>query len=515
MASLSEGNNLGDVLYGEFQDKFSREVVTVESGQDLELGAVVGKRLKVIPTTGTAGANTGDGTLTGVTGGGDTQLGTYTLTCASVPDGAAVVPTTGTAGGGNTGDGTVTGVADGGAAAVGTYTLTCIEVPAGAAVVPATGTAGGGNTGDGTMTGVADGGAAAVGTYTLTCIEVPAGAAVVPATGTAGGGNTGAGTMTAVADGGVAKIGVYNMICTDASVSGSEVFQVTDPDGLLLAPATVGVAYVNAQINFTLNDGGADFIVGDTFTVTVTEADHDAGTFQVVDPAGNELPPATVGVAYTNAQLDFTINDGAADFIVTDTFTVVVTAADHDAGTFSVVDPSGNELPNATVGVAYTNAQLDFTINDGAADFIATDSFTVVVTEADHDAGTFHVVAPNGEALPDATVGVAYTNEQINLTINDGAADFVAGDTFTIPVTAGTGYVVELAPAAVDGSQTPAGFLIAAADASLAAVEAVAIVRGAQVVTDNLAWPAGITVDQKAAAIAELKLLGIVARTEA
>ncbi|MFH2100358.1 MAG: head decoration protein, partial [Pseudomonadota bacterium] len=135
MASLSEGNNLGDVLYGEFQDKFSREVVTVESGQDLELAAVVGKRLKVIPTTGTAGANTGDGTLTAVTGGEDTQLGTYTLTCIEVPEGAAVVPATGTAGA-NTGDGTMTGVADGGASQIGTYTLTCIEVPEGAAVVP-------------------------------------------------------------------------------------------------------------------------------------------------------------------------------------------------------------------------------------------------------------------------------------------------------------------------------------------------------------------------------------------
>ncbi|MFH2098515.1 MAG: head decoration protein, partial [Pseudomonadota bacterium] len=371
---------------------------------------------------------------------------------------AAVFPATGTAGA-NTGDGTMTGVADGGAAQIGTYTLTCIEVPEGAAVVPATGTAGA-NTGDGTMTGVADGGAAQIGTYTLTCIEVPEGAAVVPATGTAGGGNTGAGTMTGVADGGVAKIGTYNMICTDATVSGSEIFQVTDPDGLLLAPATVGVAYVNAQINLTINDGGADFIVGDTFTVVVTEADHNAGTF-------------------------------------------------------SVVDPDGNELPNATVAVAYTNAQLNFTINDGAADFIAGDTFTLAVTEADHDAGTFSVLAPNGEALPNATVGVAYVNDQINLTLTDGAADFIAGDTFTIPVTAGTGYVVELAPSAVDGTQVPYGFLIAAVDASLAAVEAVAIVRGAQVITENLAWPAGITVDQKAAAIAELKLLGIVARTKA
>jgi len=417
MGSTTEGTYLGDALKDEAPNKFSREAVTVESGQDLAICAVVGARLKTIPTTGAAGAgNAGDGTMTGVAGGEDTQLGTYTLTCVAVPDGAAVVP--------------------------------------------ATGTAGGGNTGDGTMTGVSDGGAAQAGTYTLTCIAVPEGAAVVPATGTAGGGNTGAGTMTGVADGGVAKIGTYNLICTDASVSGSEVFQVTDPDGLLLAPATVGVAYTGEQLAFTINDGGADFIVGDTFTVPVTEAAHDSGTFQVEDPAGNLLAPATVGAAYAGEQLAFTINDGATDFEAGDTFTVVVTAADHDSGTFTVL-------------------------------------------------------APNGEALPDATVGAAYAGDQLNFTINDGAADFEAGDTFTVAVTAGTGKVVELDPDAVDGSQVAYGFLIAAVDASTADTAAVAIVRHAQVVTDNLAWPSGITADQKAKAIAELKMLGIVARTEA
>jgi len=461
MGSTTEGAYLGDALKDEAPNKFSREAVTVESGQDLAICAVVGARLKTIPTTGAADAgNTGDGTMTGVTGGEDTQLGTYTLTCVAVPDGAAVVPAAGTAGGGNAGDGTMTGVSDGGAAEVGTYTLTCISVPAGAAVVPATGTAGGGNTGDGTMTGVADGGAAQVGTYTLTCISVPDGAAVVPATGTAGGGNTGNGTMTGVSDGGDAQLGTYTLTCVNAAVSGSEIFQV-------------------------------------------------------VDPLGNSLPDATVGAAYTNAQLALTLNDGAVDFIVGDTFTVVVAAADHNAGTFQVVDPAGNELPNATVAVAYTNAQLAFTINDGATDFEAGDTFTVTVTAADHDSGTFAVLAPNGEALPDATVGTAYAGDQLNFTLNDGATDFEADDTFTVAVTAGTGKMVELDPDAVDGSQVAYGFLTTAVDASTADTAAVAIVRHAQVVTANLAWPAGITADEKAKAIAELKLLGIVARTEA
>ncbi len=46
MAVLTEGNRLHDVVKGE-QDSppgFSREVVTIESGEDLAVGAVIGKK---------------------------------------------------------------------------------------------------------------------------------------------------------------------------------------------------------------------------------------------------------------------------------------------------------------------------------------------------------------------------------------------------------------------------------------------------------------------------------------
>jgi hypothetical protein len=167
-----------------------------------------------------------------------------------------------------------------------------------------------GNTGDGVITGLAMGAKAKIGNYELECKNIENPTKTVPADGTADGGNTGNGTCTTVSGGAVVKVGTYNLECVDATVSGSEIFQVSDPDGATLAPATVGVAYATEQILFTLNDGSADFIVGDKFTIPVTAADY--GVFGVVDPEGVQLPDAKTDVAYVNEQILFTVNDGLA-----------------------------------------------------------------------------------------------------------------------------------------------------------------------------------------------------------
>lgn len=168
-----------------------------------------------------------------------------------------------------------------------------------------------------------------------------------------------------------------------------------------------------------------------------------------------------------------------------------------------------------TTGTAGTNTGNGTCTAVTGGDDTQIGTYTITcVTEA-VGAGTFKVVAPNGEALPDAEVGVAYTNEQLNFTLNDGAEDFNVGDKFTVAVAAGSGKVKEITFSAVDGSQNAYGMVIDDYDASSADLEGVAIVRDALVVEANLVWPTGATTDQKAAAMAQLKLLGIVARTDA
>ncbi len=258
-------------------------------------------------------------------------------------------------------------------------------------------------TGNGDMDSVAAGPKVQVGTYTMTCVEGGgAGAITTPIEGTPGT-NTGTGDMTGVAAGAAVQAGTYTMICKDATTPGSEVFSVMAPNGAMLPDATVDVAYENPQINFTINDGATDYEVGD--------------------------------------------------------------------------------------------------------------AFTVLASAADGDSGRFAVKAPDGTALPDATVGVAYENEQINFTINDGATDYAVGDAFEVEVEEGSGEVVALDPDAVDGSQIAYGIMCLAVDATSAAADGAAIVRDAMYAAANLVWPDGITADEKAAAAAQLADAGVIAVT--
>ena len=95
------------------------------------------------------------------------------------------------------------------------------------------------------------------------------------------GSNTGDGTITAVTMGKDAKHGKYVIKCVEAIADGGR-FKVINPDGNRLDDADVGVAYVSKEVNFTLNDGPADFVVGDTFEINV---DNPAGEEWIVSLA--------------------------------------------------------------------------------------------------------------------------------------------------------------------------------------------------------------------------------------
>lgn len=75
-----------------------------------------------------------------------------------------------------------------------------------------------------------------------------------------------------------------------------------------------------------------------------------------------------------------------------------------------------------------------------------------------------------------------------------------------------TGKVVRLAPAASDGSQNAYGVLLYPAAAATADDRVPAIVRDAEVNGSMLAWPAGITTNQRNAAIAALEARGVIVR---
>ncbi|MDF1627026.1 MAG: head decoration protein [Parvibaculaceae bacterium] len=155
----------------------------------------------------------------------------------------------------------------------------------------------------------------------------------------------------------------------------------------------------------------------------------------------------------------------------------------------------------AAVGNTGDGALAGLTL--GAATELGT--YRLECVEAAANGGTFSVIAPSGVRLADAEVGVAYANSHLAFALQDGATDFIVGDTITITVAAGSGEVAALDLAASDGTQIAFGILTAAAHAPDGVnVNAVAIQRHAELIGNALVWPDPISVDQKAAALKQL-----------
>ena len=142
-------------------------------------------------------------------------------------------------------------------------------------------------------------------------------------------GGTGDGGIGAIALGTAAKKGLYDFTCIAAAADGGR-FQVTDPDGYRLPDLLVGVAYVHAQIECTISDGAADFVVGDRRTITVPAGDlklvpidfaavdgsqRFAGFFarNTVAPDGEDAPTQTIRRLALVADAAIVWPDGATD----------------------------------------------------------------------------------------------------------------------------------------------------------------------------------------------------------
>lgn len=110
-----------------------------------------------------------------------------------------------------------------------------------------------------------------------------------------------------------------------------------------------------------------------------------------------------------------------------------------------------------------------------------------------------------GEFIGELAMGVGYHVDKITVLLGQ---NLVAG-TVVGKVTA-SGKYRAFDNAAVDGSQTVAGILVPAADATAADVVSRALVRGPAIINKNdLTWAAGVDAAEQAAAITAMLALGI------
>lgn len=123
------------------------------------------------------------------------------------------------------------------------------------------------------------------------------------------GSNTGNGTVTLAAPTAgniVPLVGAYVLTVVTAVTHGG-VFKLVDPNGVLVAtdltmtPGAGGATVIKAAgLQFTITDGSTDFIVGDSFTLTVA-ADGDLVPFSLTGVGGVQIPVAVLTYDVTKA----------------------------------------------------------------------------------------------------------------------------------------------------------------------------------------------------------------------
>lgn len=241
--------------------------------------------------------------------------------------------------------------------------------------------------------------------------------------------------------------------------------------GELMGKVTKGAATATPDLGNT-GDGlmgaialGTYAKVGDYSLVCTQGSGSVLGSPSVVagsNTGDGTIPSATAGAA---AQ--------AGDYLVT------CTSPAEGAAVFSVMTPQGERLADAVEAVAYDNDHLAFTIGDcSSSEFVEGDSFTITVPADDANSGRFAVTDPEGYRLPDLTVGAAYDNGHLAMTLADGDDDFIAGDSITITVAEGSGVWKASLAAATDGSQEPRGVMAEDCDATEGAASALIYTGG-------------------------------------
>lgn len=263
MTTLTQTHGPGEPLSYDLP-WYSRQEVTVASGQDLAANAVLGMVTVSAAIAVAYTGNGGDGAMGAITLGKDVMPGAYRLTVvepgSNVGNFIVQAP-----------DGSFVGQGDVASAFASTHLSFTLA--------------------DGSSDFVAGDG------FTIYTNAVA---------GSAGGGNSGDGTLAVVEYAPHALLGAYTLTCT-AAASDAGTFSVVAPDGVSLGDATVGTEFRGGGLTFTIADGGSDFQVGDTFTVTIA-----AGYAKEWNPTNTDGSAKAAGILLDAVDASAAATAGAA-----------------------------------------------------------------------------------------------------------------------------------------------------------------------------------------------------------
>jgi hypothetical protein len=282
--------------------------------------------------------------------------------------------------------------------------------------------------------------------------------------------------------------------------AGAVIGRVNKAAGRVSTPVVVGTGNGTVSLVFA----GPEVELGN-YVLTCTAAVANGGVFSLTTPSGKAMVPLTMTpggggtTVYASRHLNFSITDGATDFIVTDAFTFVVsTTAPVAIGTGNGTISGLSLGPDAKTG-----------------------NYRVECIAAITNSGTFKVADPGGAIVAVGTIvaGAGGTlvlagQRQLNLTVTDGATDFAVGDAFNVTVynNLAGGKVVAWDPLTFDGRSISVGALYDNVDATLADTAGVIITRDATVDRAGLQYTAGLSAADKSGAENDLGKRNIIVR---
>lgn len=153
-------------------------------------------------------------------------------------------------------------------------------------------------------------------------------------------------------------------------------------------------------------------------------------------------------VGYTGTGTGTLTDDDALPAAITETWTITCTVAATDGGTFSVTGSVSGAKADATVGTPYDNGFISFLINDGATDFIAGDSFTFTTAQSTVSANNenweelrYDTTTDNHELI---LLGKGLTRAE-NIYVGFRTYQSATADYYNLSAASMTGYIAEYA----------------------------------------------------------------------
>jgi hypothetical protein len=267
--------------------------------------------------------------------------------------------------------------------------------------------------------------------------------------------------------------------------------------GMVLGKVETGTSAAAAALGTNTGDGtvGTISLVSTPSQVGNYDVTFTAATAFTVTAPNGQTATGSTGTAFAALGIGFTITAGATAMVAGNGFTIAVSG--KVGLPTATATAKATNTGNATCGTVSCNGYAPkvgvYTVNFSAA--------TKFVLED-----------PDGDVIGHGTTGTALNAGGLSFTITAGSTAFIASDAFAITVAAGTGKYAQWNPAAADGSQTAAGILFLAKDATSAEKASLAIVRQAEVNASELVWLSTLASGKVDEGIAQLANLGIIAR---